>query len=118
MALLTKKEIIGAADMPRQTVNVPEWGGDVSVRTLNGFERDQFEISNIGNLANMRARLVALTVVDEMGVRIFSDADVEHLGCKSSAALDRVFEVARKLSGMSKDAEKTAEKNSVKTPLA
>jgi hypothetical protein len=52
------------------------------------------------NLKNIRAKLVALTVVDEEGNRIFSDSDASALGKKSAAALDRVFEVAQRLSGL------------------
>jgi hypothetical protein len=52
------------------------------------------------NLRNIRAKLVALTVVDEDGNRIFSDEDAEALGKKSAAALDRIFAVAQRLSGL------------------
>jgi len=39
-------------------------------------------------------------VVDENGKRLFRYADVEALGQKSAAALDRIFDVAMSLSGM------------------
>jgi hypothetical protein len=53
------------------------------------------------DLTNMRARLVSLTVIDEAGQRLFSDDEVDLLGAKSGAALDRVFAVAQKLNGLS-----------------
>jgi len=92
-----------------EEVAVPEWDGTVLVRGLTGAERDALE-SNIVqanrdgsttvDTRNLRARLVALCVVDEDGERIFSDEDVDALGRKSAAALDRVFSVAQRLSGL------------------
>ena len=52
------------------------------------------------NLANVRARLVVRSVVDQAGKRIFADGDAEMLGDKSAAAVARVFDVAQRLSGM------------------
>ena len=53
------------------------------------------------DLTNMRARLVGLTVIDEGGQRLFTDDEVDLLGAKSGAALDRVFAIAQKLNGLS-----------------
>src|SRR5690606_20312294 len=98
--LLTREAILQAEDLPTEDVEVPEWGGVVRVRGLTGAERGAFEQSIVDargkgarmNLQNVRARLVALAVVDESGNRLFSDADVEALGRKSGRALNRVFE--------------------------
>ena len=43
MALLTKEQILRVKDIETRKVNVPEWGGDVMVRSLTGAERDYFE---------------------------------------------------------------------------
>ena len=109
MELLTKEQILAASDIQSEDVSVPEWGGSVRVKALSGAERDQFETSIFEtrgkkverNLQNMRAKLVSLSIVDEQGNRVFSDADVKALGNKSAAALDRVFGVAMRLSGVS-----------------
>ncbi len=106
--ILTRDAILQAQDLPRELVEVPPWGGSVYVRALTGAERDAFETSIVEqrgkstkmNLKNIRAKLVALTVVDEEGNRIFSDSDASALGKKSAAALDKVFEVAQRLSGL------------------
>ncbi len=105
---LTRETILKVMDLQTETVEVPEWGGTVHVRTLTGTERDTFETSLFEGqgtdqrqrLANLRAGLVALCVVDEDGNRIFSDGDAEALGFKSAAALDRVFAVAQRLNGL------------------
>jgi len=109
MAILTRDEILQADDMRIETVAVPEWGGEVRVKSLTGAERDLFEASitqQIGGkasvvIANMRAKLCAMAIVNENGVNLFSQADVETLGVKSAAALDRVFGVAQRLAGLS-----------------
>lgn len=117
---LNREAILAAEDLPRELVEVPEWGGAVYVRALTGAERDQFEASIVEqrgrdmrmNMRNIRAKLVALTVVDEDGQRIFTDDDVAALGGKSAAALDRLFAVAQRLSGLSKEDVEELAKNS------
>ena len=106
--MLTKESILKADDLPRELVQVPEWGGSVFVRTLRGNERDNFEQSLVGkkqkmSLENVRARFAVLTVCDESGTRLFTDADAKALGEKSAAALDRCFAVAQRLNGFSSD---------------
>jgi hypothetical protein len=116
--LLTKDAILSANDLVTEDVEVPEWGGTVRVRAISGAERDAFEqaiVTRKGknvttNLANIRAKMVALCVVDENGQRLFGDKDVLLLGTKSAAALDRVFTVAQQLAGLTdKDVDELAE---------
>jgi hypothetical protein len=119
VAYLSKAAILGASDLPTQDVHVPELGGDVRVRGLTGTERDAFEATIAQrkgkdvkmNLQNVRARLVSLSTVDENGERLFSDADVVALGGKSAAALERVFTVAMRLSGLTPDDVKDLTEN-------
>ena len=103
--MLTREQIIQSDDLPTETIQVPEWGGEVKVRTMTGTDRDSFEASLIGKegrLENVRARLVSLTLCDELGNRLFGDADINVLG-KSAKALDRVFSVAQRLNGIGTD---------------
>jgi len=123
MSLLTRDLILQANDLPTEEVEVKPWGGAVQVRALTGAERDAFEQSIVEqkgkstkmNLTNLRARLVALTVVDEEGKRVFSDADARLLGEKSAIALNTVFEVAQRLSGLTPDDVEELTKNSETT---
>lgn len=109
---LSRDDILKAADNDPEEVDVPEWGGSVLVRGMTGRERDAFEVSLMTpgrggrrevNTANVRAKLVARCVVDDDGGRLFTDADVAELGGKSAAAVDRVYAVAARLSGMGGD---------------
>jgi hypothetical protein len=53
------------------------------------------------NLANVRARLVALCIVNEQGEQMFNKHDIKLLGRKSAAALERVANAAQKLNAIS-----------------
>lgn len=113
MGLLTKEAILAANDLPTERVTVPEWGGEVLVRTMTGADRDAFEASLIGKdgrMENVRARLVSLTLCDDKGERLFSDAEVAELGKKSAKALDRVFAVAQRINGIGGEQADAAKK--------
>lgn len=107
--MLTRDAILATrATLRSEDVEVPEWGGTVRVREMTGAERDAWEQSLVGakgkvNIENVRARLVSRTVVDEAGVRLFSDTDAEALGQTSAAALERVARVAQKLNKLTED---------------
>ena len=96
--------VLDLSDLVDETVDVPEWGVRLRVRSLTGSERDAFEASlleNRGksrevNLRNMRAKLVAASVRKTDDSRVFSDGQVEALGRKNAAALQRVFRVAQR----------------------
>ena len=110
MALLSREAILNAEDIKTEQVAVPEWGGDVLVGSMSGTARDRYEQSIISsddkgnhkqNLENIRAKLLAVCIVDEDGKPLFTDKDIAELGKKSVAALDRVFVVAQKLNAVS-----------------
>jgi hypothetical protein len=118
MALLSREEILGADDLKTVDLYVPEWGGEVRLRTLTGEERDKFEASftvqrgnkTKQNAANFRARLVSMCIVNEKGQRLFSPADINALGRKSVSALQRVFNKCNEMNGLSdEDVEELTE---------
>ena len=121
--MLTKATILDLDDLVRETVPVPEWGVDVVVRTMTGGERDAFEseISKAGGFVgmdNVRARLIVRTAVDESGARLFTDDDVVALSGKSAAALSRLFDVAARLNGLTKEDKEELAGNSSGVPGA
>ncbi|MCE7550907.1 phage tail assembly chaperone [Streptomyces thermodiastaticus] len=111
VAYLSAEQILDADDLPWEDVEVPEWGGTVRVRGMSGTDRDRFEaamlskdmrsVSKESALERYRARLAAACIVDENGQRMFrSDAEIKRLGEKSAQALQRVCDVASRLSGL------------------
>jgi hypothetical protein len=106
--ILSKDEILGVEDLPREEVYVPEWKGSVIIRGFTAAERDEFEANIFTgegkgrkfNHSNLRARLLSLTICNEVGGRIFSDIDIEKLGKKSAKVMDKLFGISQKLSGI------------------
>ena len=118
--MLDKDAILGqTADLGLQEVSVPEWGGTVCVRGLRGVERDAFEASmwegdgkaKKQNLANLRARLLVRCLCNADGARLFADDDAAELGLRSGKAIDRLYDVACRLSGIGAAEIETAVKN-------
>lgn len=111
MTVLKRDDILKVSDIKIELVPVPEWGGDVYVKGMTGAERDKFESSIIKgrgedaevNYTNMRSKLASLTICDETGKRLFTENDVQALSQKSASALQRVFIVAQRLSGITKE---------------
>ena len=112
---LTRAEVFEVDDLKIEDVKVDEWfGGTLRVRGLTGQGKDDYQISLMVspgrtaevNMQNASAKLVALCVIDEDGDLLFKEGDVLLLGKRSGKALDRVFSVAQRLSGLtSKDVE-------------
>ena len=124
MSLLTREAILAAPDLVTETVAVPEWGGEVLVRSLELAEREQYEAGSFimrgetreVNLATLRARLLALALVDLDGHALFREADITALGRKNGRVMARLFEVAQRLSGLGARDIETLAKNSEPGP--
>ena len=102
---VTREQFLKTTGLVREKVNVPEWENvTVWVRSLTLRERHRFETGLLKsaalNLSNARAALLVEVLVDEKGNKIFELSDVEALGAKSGSALQRLFSVAQRLSGL------------------
>lgn len=108
--MLSREQILAAQDLLFEEIEVPEWGGTVRIKVMSGTDRDAFETQvrdrvKLGQLGeNLRALMVACSVVDEGGKLLFGAADIEALGAKSWMALDRVVMASAKLNRLT-DAE-------------
>ena len=123
MEKLKKGELVSMVDAVYEDVEVPEWDHIVTVRSLTATERDLFESSLVAgegknraaNMVNIRAKLVAMCMVDETGGRYYPDtkAGIAELGSRNGAAMDRIFTVCQRLGGFSTKDIEDIEKNSV-----
>lgn len=123
-------QILAASDIETEPYDVPEWGLKVWVRALTGTDRDAYEGSvrqvrprldgkgmEVVMLDdNTRAKLLVKCLVDETGERIFTDRQVGDLGGKNGRVIDRLYDVATRLSGMSDEAVEGAKGNSDAAP--
>lgn len=103
--ILGRSEILEAQDMSFKTVDVPEWGGAVRLRTMTGRERHAFQgmISRLKNTEEIVEYLLATSIVDDDGKPVFSYDDIKALSEKSARALNRIFAAAISLNGMTKE---------------
>lgn len=128
MALLTKDQIFAADRRKFEDVKVPEWGGSVRLQELSASERDLWEseqitVSSDGsgakfNPKHARARLIARSLVDENGKRLFTDDEVAAVGSLSASKAQKLFDKARKLNAISDEDIKELEGNSDAGPSA
>lgn len=114
--MLKREEILAKTELQKKKVTVDEWGGDVFVSEMSGTTRDAWEQTlrekdASGNLLSPRAKLVAFTVVDEKGERIFTDEDIPFIGRLSSASLEKVCAAAMELNGLGAGDVEKAKKN-------
>lgn len=107
MAVLTREAVLGALDLKRETVSVPEWGGDVIVQEMTAARRLEFERLITEDEKQLRELLVAFCAVDEAGELLFTPLDVQKLSGKSFRAIKRVSDVALRLNrvGAAQEAE-------------
>jgi len=114
--MLKREDILSKTDLKREPLTIKEWGGDIFVSEMSGTLRDAWEQmlrekDLEGKIISPRAKLIAFTVVNEKGERIFTDSDISLIGKLSSSSLDKVTNVAMRLNGLSEDAVEDAKKN-------
>ena len=108
MAELTRDQILAIDDLPIEQVKIPEWKGSVYMRTLTGKQRDEFEQTAIqrktkkgSDIRGLKVKLVAMCLCNKDGKLLFAGRDDEaKLIEKSGSALERLSEVAQRLSGL------------------
>lgn len=115
---LTRDALLAAPDIEYDSMEVPEWGGSVRLKMLTSRERDAYEASCLRkrhdgtkefDARNVRAKLVALCLVDEAGNRLLQEEDIAALGRKSAKALSRVFDRCSAMNGLGAEDVKSLE---------
>ena len=122
MPPLDREKILKAEDRPTITVEVPQWGGSVTIKKLSAWQKDVLEsfwrFDEAGKFItdsakNDRARLACLSIVDDVGNPMFGIDDALVMADKSADAVAVIAEAARVFNGLgNKDA---ALKNSPET---
>ena len=110
MGFINAAQILESDDLPKERVEVPEWGEGayVFVRSLTAEERDNWESSLIVgegdqrkfDQSNVRARLVVRCLCNEKGDRLFADEQAGMLGKKSAKVVARLFDAAQRMNGI------------------
>lgn len=125
----TRDDIFACNDTVIEKVTVKEWKMDLFVRSLSAAEKAKWEFSAIDVAANpkqnesatklvktrletARERLVEFATCNEDGSRFFKDGDASQIGHKNANAISTLYDVAARLSGISKEDLEAISKNS------
>lgn len=119
MEFLTKDVILAMDDRNTEVVEVPEWDGKVTIKTMSGRDRGRYDNylqkhmvgkgkSRVVDMELTKAALIVQCAVDTKGELMFSHSQIPMLAQKSSAALERLSQVAMKLNGLGEGAEEDA----------
>lgn len=112
MKTLGREDLLAGLTLPTEWVPVPELngGGFICIRGLTAFERGRYEQALIKGNGDPRSRifdpaygrgeLLARTIVDSHGHRVFTDEDAAQLQELRADVADRLFAVAQRLSGL------------------
>lgn len=122
---LTRSELL-AKLMP--TIHEMDLDGfTIRVAEMTAAAKDSFEQSLIAkneegeqtgqDISNVRAKLIARTLVDESGARMFTDDEADMVGNTIGAgAVDPIFRFAQKVNGFGRGVEAAAAKKSEPIP--
>ena len=113
---VTGEHALQSEDLPREPLNIPEWGGDVYVRVLAGDERAKIQRAIDKNSETLSALIVQLCTVDDVGAQMFKADDISRLHKKSGLVLDRIVTKCHKINKLDEKEIEDLAKNSDETP--
>jgi hypothetical protein len=104
-----KETIFSADDITKETVEVPEWGVTVEIRSMSAAERAKLMEGASKNdktdVGLMYAMTVIATVYDPTtGLPVFTDQDREAILSKNGAVIERLATKALGSSGLTAEA--------------
>jgi hypothetical protein len=118
MSLLGKEQILNAPDLPFEDVEVPEWGGTVRIQAMSANAREKMEEMYLDpdgkmskRMEQFRVRVLASSIIDDQGNLVFTMEEATALGKKAFGVVQRLFDKANKLSGLSDDEADTIKGN-------
>jgi hypothetical protein len=116
--MLTRDQILAVRDLPTEVVDVPEWGDTVIIAVMSGKAREQLmdALADPQGPSRFQAIILASTMVDETGARMFGEDDIEQLREKNPDVLTRLVDVAMRLNKIGPKATEDAVKNSEAAP--
>lgn len=106
--------LLAAGRLEVQRIVVPELGGAVYIRSLSGYEFEEYEKAlarQQDDVINARARLLVMCLCDAKGALQFGPADIKKIGQLPAAVVLRLFMACRKLNKLDVDSIKELAKN-------
>lgn len=112
--LLNKQQIKAVDDLPSIEVEMPEWGGNIKIKTMSAKHRIEFEKLNKDAKTELETmiNLIMFSCVNEDNTLLFDRNDFEFLSNKSAKSLMKLFEEAVNMSTLSEKKLEEKAKNS------
>ena len=109
--MLTREQILNSVDCELTKVEVPEWGGEIYLKSLSGAESEQLQkdtakpdMSDVDKIATM----LVVGIVGEIGKPLFTKDDIVELAKKSFKVLVRLVDEFNRVNGLTETVEDTA----------
>lgn len=107
MAQLTREALLRKRPRRTKVVPLPELGGEVTIRAMSEGERSRYEASfldkdgkpKMTTIEAARRRMIVMCVIDDSGNPLLTLDDLAALADADSAALSRIYNESRDLSG-------------------
>ena len=113
--MLTREQIESKPGFTIKEIPIPEWDGTVCIRSWTANEMDEYAtwVDTGGSVTKKRAhaKIAAISLCDPDGKRMYADGEIDTLGDRNGAALDRIVKEAMSHNGLGSDAIESAEGN-------
>lgn len=119
---LTRNEILASRNFGVKEIEVPELDGSVYIRKWSGKDRAKFLSASIkpqgdsvgvnyDTIFDNMALVVAISLCDKSGKRLFNDNEVEVISELDADVIQKIYEEALKLNTLNATAVEDAAKN-------
>lgn len=109
---LSRESILNVDDLRREEMEIPEWKGVITVRSLRGSERDRWARDVLDERGKPKENLNAMLIYYGCEEPKFEKEDIEILQQKSVAVTERIVRKIMELSGISLESVDEIRKNS------
>jgi hypothetical protein len=106
--MLSREDILKAATLRMETIEVPEWGGSVTIRELSAQQLVDAGKANRNRDGFAAGHDIVASVVSETGEPLFTEADIPAIQQLGAAGILRVSKAINKLNGLGEDLEKNS----------
>lgn len=110
MGALTREQILAGGRRDVVRVNVPEMGGEVCLRPLSGAEISDLYADETADRHKTTQAIVAMSICDDDGNRLFTATDAPALYDKAYAAIRPLIEKVMQINRLTVEAQDQARK--------
>jgi len=111
---LTREQILAHQKLKQKKVDFPALGGEMLFQEMGADDWENFD----RKAPNYSIRLFIAGAIDEKGIKLFSDKDVNHLAGKGAHLIEKGARAVLELCGVLPESEEEILKNSKPTPPA